>query len=100
MDIFILPSDTPQQRKLLAHIIARMCSLKPKNRYSLEAIVGPEFWEDVDESHISSGLCFSGLVRKGRIPFVRAGLTTNRHNRYRYMPYGTTTATTKPKTLH
>jgi hypothetical protein len=100
MDIFILPSDTPQQRKLLAHIIARLPSLKPRNRYSLEAIVGPEYWADVDEPHISLGLCFSGLVRKGRVPFVQAGWTSDRHNRYRYMPHRTTPATTKPKTLH
>jgi hypothetical protein len=100
MKIIILPFDNAQQRKLLAHIAARLRYLKPKQRYSLEAILGPKFWEDVDDSHISLGHCFCGLVRKGRVPFAEAGWTSNRHNSYRYMPFGTTPATTIPKTLH
>ena len=88
MDIFIQPSDTFLQATLLTLVDSRLTGLTPRKRYSLEAIVGPQFWEDVDAPHISLGRCFSDLVSKGRVPFVVAGFTSNRHNAYRYMPFG------------
>jgi hypothetical protein len=84
MDFPIRPSDSARQRKLLTQVGSRLPELKPRKRYSLEAIVGSDFWDDMDGAPTTVGRCFSDLVSKGRVPFVRAGFTDDRHNRYKY----------------
>lgn len=84
MTIFILPSDNPIQRKLLVQTALRVTDLAPGSTYSLEAILGSEFWDTTDESHHSLGRHYAKLVEKARVPFVEAGFTGDRHNRYRF----------------
>ena len=84
MTIFILPSDNAIQRKLLVQTALRVIDLAPGSTYSLEAILGAEFWDTADESHHSLGRHFAKLVEKARVPFVEAGFTGDRHNKYRF----------------
>ena len=84
MTIFIQPSDNAVQRKLLVQTALRVTDLAPRSTYSLEAILGAEFWDTADESHHSLGRHFADLVRKARVPFVEAGFTGDRHNKYRF----------------
>ena len=91
MTIFIQSSDNPTQRKLLIQTAARVTDLASGSILSLEAILGPEFWDEAEESHVALGRYFSDLVSKGRVPFVQAGLTSRRHNRYRFTGWVTAT---------
>ena len=84
MKIAIRASDKALQRKLIRHLNKRLPELVAKKVYPLEAIVGLKYWIKEPESHISLGRCFSDLVNKGRIPFVKAGFTSDRHDKYRF----------------
>jgi len=88
MTIFILPSDNAIQRKLLVQTALRVTDLAPGSIYSLEATLGAEFWDTTDESHHSLGRHFADLVKKARVPFVEAGFTGDRHNKYRFTGWG------------
>ena len=79
------PTDSKRTRKLIQQIVARLKYLDPGRHYQLETIVGPEFWEQEEDSHKGLGHDFSKLVRDNRVPFVRAEkLSSDRHNLYVY----------------
>jgi hypothetical protein len=84
MTIQIRPSDTADRRALIDYLNARLPELVPDNRYSLEAILGPDIWADTDVSHHALGRYFADMVSRGHVPFVMAGWTSDRHNRYKY----------------
>ena len=84
MNITVIASDNALQRKLIHQLNSRISELTPKSVYSLEAIVGADYWQDEPESHRSLGRYFSSMVNKGRAPFTTAGWTLDRHNKYRY----------------
>jgi hypothetical protein len=78
------PSDTARQRILLNQVRTRISHLSVGQHYSLAKILGEDFWENTVEPHQSLGQCFSDLVANRRVPFVDAGLTSMRHNKYKY----------------
>ena len=86
MTIKIKPEDKALTRRLIDQINRRLSELTPGKEYTLEHIVGLEYWQDEDEndSHHALGRTFSLLATEGRAPFVVAGWTGNRHNNYRY----------------
>lgn len=84
MKVTILASDNATQRTLVEYLNERIPHLEAGQRYSLDAILGPEIWEDTDASHRALGRYFADMVSKGRVPFVTAGWTSDRHNRYRF----------------
>ena len=86
MNIYIDDADNTMQRKLLEQTIKRLPYLTSGNIYTLAVILGEDFWENDDDSHKSIGQSFSYLVKKGRLPFEKTGLTGVRHNEYRYSP--------------
>jgi hypothetical protein len=87
MNNFIDVSDNIMQRKVIEQTIKRLPYLTAGEVYTVAAILGEEFWEEDDEdSHNGLGRVFSGLVNGGRLPFESNGLTSNRHNEYRYTP--------------
>jgi hypothetical protein len=87
MKIAIMPSDNALVRRLIVQVESRLPELIAKKRYQLEDILGPQFWESGEASHIAMGLAFSKLVRTGRAPFDVAPLSSDRHNTYRFMPW-------------
>ena len=84
MKITVIASDNALQRKLIHHLNTRLSELTPNSVYSLEAIIGPDYWEAEPEPHIALGRYFTSMVNKGRVPFSAAGWTSDRHNKYRY----------------
>ena len=84
MNIAIQDSDNDQQRRLITQVQCRLGDLIPGKLYSLEAILGIEYWEEEDDPHRGMGMRFSALVAQGRLPFVFTGFTKQRHNQYRY----------------
>lgn len=80
-------TDTAIQRRLIEQVSKRLPFLTAGEVYTLVAILGEQFCEEDDEgSHNALGRIFSGLVGGGRLPFEPNGLTSNRHNEYRYTP--------------
>ncbi|MEH6517810.1 MAG: hypothetical protein V7742_14085 [Halioglobus sp.] len=84
MNIKVKPPDTATTRRLINQINARLSQLQSGKAYSLESILGPDYWADEDDSHQAMGHCFSKLVGGGRAPFELLGFTSDRHNKYRY----------------
>ena len=84
MKIQAKPSDTATTRRLIHQVNARLSQLQPGEAYSLESILGPDYWADEDDSHQALGHCFSQLVGDGRTPFEFLGFTNDRHNNYCY----------------
>lgn len=85
MNIQVKPSDAVTTRHLIHQVNIRLQELEPDGVYSLESLLGPDYWADEDHSHLALGRCFSKLVSDSRAPFTSAGLTNNRHNNYRYI---------------
>lgn len=84
MNVQAKPSDTATTRRLINQVNARLPELQSGKAYSLESILGSEYWKDEDDSHQAMGHCFSKLVGDGRAPFEFLGFTSDRHNNYRY----------------
>jgi hypothetical protein len=82
MKIQVKPSDTATTRRLINQVNARLPELQPGEAYSLESILGPDYWVDEDDSHQAMGHCFSKLVGDVRVPFDFLGFTNDRHNCY------------------
>ena len=79
-------TDKALVRRLINQVNERLTELVPGQEYPLEAILGPDYWQDEDDSHLALGHFFSMLVGDNRVPFVTAGWSSNRHNKYRYTP--------------
>lgn len=86
MSIAVKTKDKAITRRLIDQINKRLSALKPEHEYELEGILGAKYWEDEDDSHLALGHVFSQLVGDNRVPFKSAGWSSNRHNKYRYMP--------------
>ena len=86
MSIAVKTKDKAITRRLIDQIITRLPELKSAHEYELEGILGSDYWQDEDDSHLALGIAFSKLVSQGRVPFECAGWTGNRHNKYRYRP--------------
>jgi hypothetical protein len=84
MKITIFPSDKATQRRIIQQVQSRLSSLSPGNVYTLEAILGADYWISTEDPHQGIGIRFGDLVSQGRLPFERAGWTAQRANRYRF----------------
>ena len=84
MKISKKPDDNVTVRRLIDQLNSRIPDLEPDSMYQLEAILGPEYWVDEEDSHNVLGRHFSALVCSGRVPFSSEPLSKDRHNQYRY----------------
>jgi hypothetical protein len=84
MKVAMQKDDKATMRRLIDQLNSRLEVLESGNEYTLETILGPEFWADEEDSNNALGHHFSKLVRDGRAPFAFDGWTKDRHNKYCY----------------
>ncbi len=84
MKISTKPDDKALWRRLIHQINDRLEHLQPGKNYQLEDILGADYWDDEDDSHLALGHAFSALVQDRRVPFIFKGFSKDRHNEYHY----------------